>query len=973
MDVLKRYWRDFAERARFEPEQGEFLPGVDQAPDPVARREFLTLMGASIALAGLDGCSSRPPSGEIVPYVIQPPEVTPGIPSDYASAFTRDGYGVGVIVQSHEGRPTKVEGNPDHPASLGASGVFEQAAILGLYDPDRARGMRRGALPSLWAALVDELTRAHGEGRGRGLHLLLEPTSSPLVEFQLGRVRQRFPEALVHFYAPLAPTAAWEGAQLALGRPLETQLDLKEADVILALDADFLGEGPAHLSLSRDFADRRRVQSAADSMNRLYVAESALSITGMAADHRLRLRTREVAALTGAIVAAAGVSELGGLVDRWRTLGDPMRRWVDAVSRDLLAHRGRSAVLIGDAQPAAVHAMGHALNAALGNVGRTVRYTESPILEAGRPSHGLALLVGALGRGEVETLLILGQNPVYTAPANFELAAQIARAGRSVYLGLYENETAHACTWFVPAAHELEAWGDTRAKDGTTSLVQPLISPLHDGRTPSQLLAVLTGELDNDARGLLRDFWEKQRPGDIEAFFTAALARGAVPGSALPVIDAKVSWVALRASLGAFELAPPDASLEVTFFRDSRVYDGRFTNNAWLLELPDPITKLTWGNAAQISATTAARLGVETGDMVELRLEGRSVEVPILVAAGQADDALALHLGYGRKGSEKLARDLGANAYRLRTSAAPFFATGVTLTKLGRHRRLPITQLHHALEGRDDSILRHSTLETYRAEPAHGEDKQHRPLGLYQLRPTAAHQWGMVIDLGACTGCNACVVACQAENNIPVVGEKGVLKGREMHWLRIDRYFEGEPDNPQVLLEPMLCQHCEMAPCEYVCPVNATSHSDDGLNQMTYNRCVGTRFCSNNCPYKVRRFNWFDYHADMSKTEALAMNPDVTVRARGVMEKCTFCVQRIRGGEIRARVEGRKLDEGELQTACQQACPSRAIVFGNINDPSSEVAKHRTNDRIFSVLGELGTNPRVRYLAKLTNPNPELA
>lgn len=944
---------------------------LDEARDPVARRDFLKLMGAALGLAGLSACT-RAPAEEIVPYVVQPPEVTPGRPRFYASALTLDGYATGVLVESHEGRPTKIEGNPDHPASLGASGVFEQASVLALYDPSRARSTkRRGAVVS-W----DEITTAISQGpwterHGRGLHLLLEPTSSPTAAELLDALRRRWPEASIHFHAPATPLDVWEGARIAFARPLEPRYELGAADVIVALDADLLSSGPASLRLARQFADRRRLATA-ETMSRLYVVEPVPTVTGATADHRLRVRASEVSAFAAALLHAVGARDLGaGVPPALRAAAGGHARFVDAVAKDLRAHRGRSLVVAGAAQPAIVHAMAHALNAALGNIGTTVAFGPSPILDAGLPSHDLAALSTALEAGEVDTLLVLGTNAVYTAPADRPLA--IGRARQSAYLGMYDDETARACTFAIAQAHALEAWGDARAFDGTVSIVQPSIEPLHGGRTVLDVLSVLAGSPQGTTA---YDLVRRRLAARGDAAWRRALTRGVTDDAALPPLEAAqaaFSWTSLAAALSR-EPAPAAArderELELVFPLDPRVHDGAFTNNAWLLELPGPISKLTWTNAATLAPETAGRLGLATGDEIELRFDGRSARAPVLVTPGHATDAVGLTLGWGREGALELARGIGVNAYALRTSAARYVGRGATVHPTGARRDMPITQLHRGLEGRDASILKHDGAKNAQASSM-AKRTAKRPLALYGVAPPSReHQWAMAIDLTLCTGCSACVVACQAENNVPTVGRDGVLMGRAMHWLRIDSYFTGAQDDPEILRQPMLCQHCEKAPCEYVCPVNATVHSPDGLNEMVYNRCVGTRFCSNNCPYKVRRFNWFDYHHGERGVEQLVHNPDVTVRERGVMEKCTFCVQRLREDDIRSRTEkGRR---PPVQTACQQACPTRAIVFGDGLDAASEVARLHASERAFAALDELGTVPRVRYLEAVKNRNPEL-
>ncbi|MEO7092742.1 MAG: 4Fe-4S dicluster domain-containing protein, partial [Polyangiales bacterium] len=719
------------------------------------------------------------------------------------------------------------------------------------------------------------------------------------------------------------------------------------------------------------------------------------SVTGAYADHRLRVRRSDVRAILAGLLAEVALARGQGSaamlasLERLRHRG-AHQRWIAAVARDLVAHAGDSLVLTSNAQPREVHALVHLLNAALGNVGKTTWFTESAVFEAGAPSHGLAPLLDALDRKEVDTLVVLDGNPCYTTPADLELPRRMRQARERIYFGLYENETAAEATWFIPAAHWLEQWGVTRAYDGTTSIVQPLLEPLHGGRTASEVLAALAGERTPDAHSLVRELFRAAGSfPDFETAWETALQRGIVEDTTLPVVDVTLDAAALVPMLDA--LGPPADGLEIGFAIDSRVRDGRFTNNAWLLELPDPITKLTWENAVAVAPSTASRLGVATGDVVELMLRGRAVTVPVVVMPGHAEESVTLSFGYGRTGAEALARGLGTNAYALQSAQAPRFDVGLGVRKMGRSQELAFTQTTSSQGDRD--LVRHATTEEYRNEPrfARAEDDEKPKSQLYKLplaqdarHPSAAlgntkDQWAMSIDLNLCNGCSACVVACQAENNTPIVGKQGVLQSREMHWMRIDRYFEDD-DDAQMLVQPMLCQHCESAPCEYVCPVNATVHSPDGLNEQVYNRCVGTRFCSNNCPYKVRRFNWFNYHEQAQRggtpqvreLRKMVMNPDVTVRARGVMEKCTFCVQRIRENEIQHRIAGGTSKEGEVQTACQHACPTTAIVFGSLTWKNAEVVQRRENERAYGVLSELGTEPRVQYLARLRNVNPEL-
>jgi molybdopterin-containing oxidoreductase family iron-sulfur binding subunit len=951
-------------------------PADPEGLDRISRRGMFKLVGASAALAGLAACSSRP-AREIRPYVHQPPELIPGVPVHYATALVEDGFAIGVVVESHEGRPTKLEGNPDHPASLGATRAIEQAAVLSLYDPQRVRAATDRGVPAAWHDTRRFLAEARAGG-GAGLHVVLEPTSSLVVIDLVERVRAALPAAVITFWSPLELRASLAGNQLAFGRALQTQLDLRDADVIVTLDADLVGDHPMALAYARQISDRRRVSDARSRMNRLYALEPAYTTTGTIADHRLRVR--------GVEIERVAIELLAELVHRGQHLpgadeaalprpAGERARWIGAIAGDLVRARGRSAVVAGERQPEAVHAVAAAINLALGNVGRTVRYTEPVVHEAGRPSHELTPLARALDRGEVKALMILGGNPAYTAHADLDLAHAIARVP-SLYLGLHANETAAACRHVVPALHGLEDWDVVRAYDGTITPIQPLIEPLFGGRAISELLAELLAGLlaaappalpaapPVMARERVLAAWQRQLPG---ADFEAALALGCVASSAAGYVDAVAAWASLGPALaGAGKRSLP--ALELELRPHPLVHDGRYANNPWLLEVPEPITKLTWDNAAQLSPETAARLGLATGDIVELAALARTLELPAIVVPGHADDSITVHLGYGRDGGEQIARGVGGNGFRLWRGA---FQVSATVTPRSLHRDLAITQGHWRMEHRP--IVVSGTLAELGSERLVSELARHRgdsPTLLAKF-PAAGEQWAMSIDLTTCTGCSACVMACAAENNTPVVGRSQVLNSREMHWLRIDRYVEDRAGEAVVAVQPMLCQHCENAPCEYVCPVEATTHSPDGLNEMAYNRCVGTRFCSNNCPYKVRRFNWFDVKQH-DGLQILGRNPDVTVRDRGVMEKCTYCVQRIRRVEIDARIADRPIGADEVRTACQQACPTQAIAFGSITNRSSSVTEQRSRPHSYEVLHDQGTRPRTTYLARVRNPNPEL-
>ena len=963
--------------------------------DDLSRRTFLKVLSASLALAGTDGCS-RLPAEKILPFVSQPPESTPGIAVHYATSMVLGGYATGLVVETHVGRPTKIEGNRDHPASLGAAGVFEQGSLLQLYDPDRAKQLRSGTEPMHWeafaAALAPGTLRRRVGERGDGLAILLEPTSSPLVAELLARLRTLYPAMRVAYYSPLQALSLANAPSPAV----VPQYDVGMANVLLAVDSDFLANGAFCLRYARQFADRRRTPLTG--MNRLYVVEPGFTVTGGSADHRLRCRPTEIESLLARLLtmlapangaSANATSTEGTHVGEAPTAGNSAESaelptgvplpWLAAVADDLRRNAGKSLVIGGERLSPAARARVDAINDTLGNTGTTVWYTPSPLLGAGDPSASLASLAGAMHEGAVDTLLCLGGNPSYATPPSLQFSRLLRAVPNSVYLGLYENETARDARSFVPAAHYLESWGDARAYDGTLSVIQPMVQPLYGGKSVVEMLAVLAGDPRPDPLALLRASWQRSGIVRDDATWGAALRTGFVPGTASARIasarpsqgggGSPVPAISQRASYG-------DPSLvDVMLESDARVYDGSFSNNGWLQELPDPVTKLTWDNAALISPSTAARLDVASGDVIELRTQGTELKIPALIVPGMADDTVSLQLGYGRMGDERVADGIGVNVYAFWPALGSAVIRNATIRRdpSRAHHEFAITQMHWTMEGRDPA--RSKTLEEYQQTSDAGLPRRHPSPTIYPPveRLTDPHQWAMTIDLGTCIGCSACVIACQAENNIPVVGRADVARSREMHWLRIDRYQSGDPSDPEVVTQPMLCQQCEKAPCEYVCPVSATDHSPDGLNEMVYNRCVGTRFCSNNCPYKVRRFNWFDYNARLSETEQMGKNPDVTVRQRGVMEKCTFCVQRIREAEIAAERDGRPLRGDQIKTACQQSCPTNAIVFGSLTEPDSEMMQRRDEPRGYDVLEELGTQPRIRYLARIRNHNPALA
>jgi MoCo/4Fe-4S cofactor protein with predicted Tat translocation signal len=1003
--------------------------------DGVSRRSFLQLAGASLALAGLTACTSQP-TETIVPYVKQPEQLVPGKPLFFATALTVGGYATGVLAESHQGRPTKIEGNPDHPASLGATDVFAQAAVLSLYDPERSQTILHSGRPATWSGFVSEASgalRALQALGGDGLRILTGTVTSPTLAAQIQGLLKTYPKARWHRWEPAAPTNAYTAAVRAFGRPLAARYDLTQAKVIVTLNADLLAEGPGSVRYARQFADGRRVRKdnlQTQPMNRLYAVESFPAATGTIADHRLQLSPPQVEAFALALAQAVGAAPGSGVA-----LADPKaQKWLQAAAGDLKANPGAGLVVADEYGSPALQVLAHAINQALGNAGRTVVYSEPVEVDPVDSVQSLTELVAVMNAGKVDVLLMLdGVNPVYSAPADLLFAEGLKKVRVAIHHGLHEDETSGYCAWHLNAAHELEAWGDARAFDGTVSILQPLIEPLYGGKTASEVLAALAGRPDSTSYDLVRATWSARLngggalpattdPGGVttslgfgtlpgtmqqpaaagsspstaaaafDAAFRRVLLAGLVAGTQAPpvstaILGAAVTQAASEISAGAAGSVPGQITL--LFRPDPTVRDGSLASNAWLQELPKPISKLTWDNALMLSPRTAQKLKLEMEEMAEVTVPGgagRKIKAAVWIQPGLADDTALLHLGYGRQNAGK-ATGAGFDAYPLRSSQALWAASGVELKGLGGRYPLASTQNHHLLdpgwsemelasqEAERRELIRHGTLEQYRRNPNFIQEAREKPAdddSMFARHPYPGHAWGMSIDLSVCTGCSSCVVACQSENNIPVVGKEQVLKHRAMHWLRIDRYFSGDIDEPTVHHQPVPCMQCENAPCEVVCPVAATTHSDEGLNDMVYNRCVGTRYCSNNCPYKVRRFNFLRYSDRTTPVLALLENPDVTVRMRGVMEKCTYCVQRIEEAKIESKVEGRPIPTNWLKTACQQSCPTQAIVFGDINDPAAEVTKLKAEPLNYGLLEELNTRPRTTYLAKLRNPNPTL-
>jgi molybdopterin-containing oxidoreductase family iron-sulfur binding subunit len=978
------YWRSLEELAGSEDFKEalhrEFPKGASEWLDSVSRRGFLKVMGASLGLAGMTGCVKLPLE-PIVPYVRQPEGVIPGRPMYYATASTLGGYASPLLVESHLGRPTKVEGNDLHPASLGGTDIFAQASILGLYDPDRSQTVNSMGDVRSWQSFLGAIRgplSAQKALQGAGIRILTPTISSPTLADQLRNFLKIYPQAKWHVYEPVNRDNVLEGAKLAFGQPVETRYDFSKADVIVSLDADFLSAGfPGNTRYIRDFAARRNPDTG--NMNRLYVIESTPTSTGAKADHRIPVRTMEVertANLLLSLLTAVKVGDIG-------KNSHPERAgefWT--IVQDLHDHQGSSLVISGDHQSPVVQVIAHVLNDFLGNVGKTVFYTDPVNANPINQVESIKDLVADMNGGKVDLLVILGGNPAYDAPAdlNFADALKSGKVPLRVHHGLYQNETAELCQWHVSATHELEAWGDARAYDGTVGIIQPLIAPLYNGKSSLEFVALLNGQADATGYDLVRAYWQKQHTGaDFEQFWRKSLHDGWVEGTALA--PKSVTAKNTPAPPGPKSDADPNA-IELNIRRDPTIYDGQFSNNGWLQELPKPMNKLTWDNAIQIGPKMAQRLGIATEDVVELELNGKKVTGPVWIQAGHPDNSVTITLGYGRTRAGRVGTAQGFNAYALRTTTAPWIASGVKIRKTGDTYKLASTQGMQSMDTPDGGhrpLVRETTLAEYRKEPDFAkEDETPYDVTLYPNYPYKEedYAWGMSIDLNSCVGCNNCMLACQSENNIAVVGKEQVVIGRHMHWIRVDAYYQGDRDNPKAFFQPVPCMQCENAPCEVVCPVGATNHSTEGLNDMVYNRCVGTRYCSNNCPYKVRRFNFLLFQDWDTPQYKMMRNPDVSVRSRGVMEKCTYCIQRINERRIDAEKENRKINDGshenELQTACQQSCPAGAIVFGNINDPNSKVSKLKAQSRNYSLLGELNTRPRTTYLAEVRNPNPEL-
>jgi MoCo/4Fe-4S cofactor protein with predicted Tat translocation signal len=976
----KKYWRSLNELADT-PEfhewvHREFPANATEMLSGNSRRTVLKLMAASFGLAGLAACGR--PVEHIVPNSAgtDAGEYLPGEPFYFSTVMSMGGHVTGLMVETHDGRPTKIEGNPDHPHSFGAATAIQQATLLSMYDPDRSAKVLKAGKESDWPA-IEAAVKGLSLGDGTGLRFLSGFLSSPSLDALRTDVLKKFPKAKWVEYEPFGRDNELAGTNLAYGQPLYVHPKWDKAKVILSLDFDFLALDAPTPFFTRAYTMGRRINSEEDldKMNRLYAVESQFSLTGANADHRLRLQGSAVkqfaSDLASALGALPGLNVVNG--------SDPRSKFLAAVVKDLKA-AGAQALVAGPRQPASVQALAALINEKLGSA--AVTYTKPVIDKSGSGLDALKALTGEMAAGQVSTLLILSGNPVYTAPADLQFGVALSKVANSIHLGTEEDETAAAAAWHLPEAHYLESWGDEASSEGMAAIQQPMIQPMYGGKTAAELVSWVTSGKFTKSHDLVKSYWFGQFPGgkdaDKEQTWSKALQDGVVASAkTVEPIKVTVDVKKLAAAIAA-EANPAGSGIEVGFYPSSAAWDGRFANNGWLQEAPDPITKLTWGNAAMISPRMARELKLTDGDVVSLTKGNFKMEAAVMVQPGHADNAVSIALGYGREKCGRVGKDVGSNANLIRTSDAFYFAQGFTLAPTGKRETLATTQERgtgDVQHGRP--LVREGSVDEYKKNPKFVEEMQEVPVinSIYpEVSYTTGYQWGMSIDLTACTGCNACVVACVAENNTPVVGKDQVVRGREMHWIRMDRYYTGDENDPQIVEAPVPCMQCENAPCENVCPVQATSHSPEGLNDMAYNRCVGTRYCANNCPFKVRHFNFLNFHKEEVELQGLVYNPDVSVRMRGVMEKCTYCVQRIEEVRIKAKVDGRReIKDGEIKTACQQTCPAEAIVFGNINDPNSRVSKLKKQERKYAMLAELGIKPRTTYLAKLRNPNPELS
>ena len=1008
---LSTYWRSLNQLANNEEYKKflhrEFPENASELKDGMTRKNFLHIMGASIALAGLAAC--RRPVEKILPYRTRPEDMDPGNPLFYATAMPYRGALTGLVVKAREGRPIKIEGNNEHPASRGNTNLQQQASVLGLYDPDRSRGVTRKGQKKTWNDFVSFAKQQFTPDTR--VAFLCEANSSLTLDRLKQQALKKFKKATWVTYEPYGESNATAGTLLAFGKKLRTFNHYDKAKVIVALDSNFLLEGAEDVVNIGNFARGRRVMSTTEDMSRLYSVEANYSLTGSNADHRLKLKQAEIEPFIFALAAelskrVSGLEAYSGYSNKLSS-----HHWISTLVEDLINHKGESIVVTGTEQSPDAHAAVAAMNLALGNVNRTVSHYSVPHFDEGDDTQRFYNLVKDLKNGQYDALVMIGANPVYTAPADLDVASAIKAVKTSVQLSDYDDETAKVVEWHINKAHYLESWGDGAAFTGEISVIQPLIQPLFDGKSDIELLNAVVDGTDGNGYDMVQDTWKSILSKPFKPNWEKLLHDGIYPGTGYNPENVRISNnLKSTAAESLKKLSIPDTNkYELIIKPDPKILDGRYANIGWLQELPDQLTTVTWDNVALMSMKTAATIGVRNEDVIEISADGKMLKLAAWILPGHAENSITVYTGYGRTGIGRIANDnfgwnkddnprtmVKRNAFSFVTTANPLYYNDVKIKKTGELYPIAVTQDHGTMEGR--AIVREANISEYRKNPRFApemvdipgrkeipswrKDEQAFTTPLFDAHrfPPYEPQWGMAIDLNTCVGCGTCAVACQSENNVPVVGKIEVRKGREMSWIRVDRYYVGDTDNPKVVHQPIPCMQCELAPCEEVCPVAATTHSEDGLNQQTYNRCIGTRYCSNNCPYKVRRFNFFNYSREFLTTGKdpeivqMAMNPNVTVRFRGVMEKCTYCVQRIKRAKIETRNKTNSYipPEGMVKTACQQACPADAIVFGLLNKDDTEVVKQKLNDRNYLLLGELNTRPRTSYLAKLRNPNEKM-
>jgi MoCo/4Fe-4S cofactor protein with predicted Tat translocation signal len=1001
-DTNNTYWRSLNQLAQNEEYRNflhrEFPENGSEMNDNLSRRNFLQIMGASVALAGLAAC--RKPVQKILPFSRQPEDLVPGIPLFYATAAPYPGYVNGLVIETNEGRPTKVEGNELHPDGGGASGIHDQASILDLYDMDRSRNVRRNGEISSWEDFIS-FAGEHFAERSRNIAFISEDSSSITLNRLKDEALSLFPNSTWVNYEPFGEANLLYGTELAFGNKLRPVNHYDRALVTVSLDHDFLHTSANNVESTRRFVRSRNADSTENGMGRLYVVENNFTVTGSMADHRLRIKSGDISGFLYALAASlseriSGLEAFGGYNNEFA-----QHSWIAVLTEELMNNRGRSVVTAGSDHEPEIHAVVAVINQALGNVNETVTYHSLPFSLPGDERRAFNELVGEIRNGSVDTVVMIGTNPSYTAPFDIGFDEALGGAETVIHLSTHIDETSRNANWHINRTHYLEQWGDGYSYSGVQSVIQPMIQPLFGGKSEIEFLAAIIYGENRSGHDIVRETWNAGTAENLNREWNKVLHDGFLEDSGFPSVNPVISSgfaETIRGTTGNGTTRDNSGSIELVFKPDPKLYDGRYANNPWLQELPDPVTKITWDNVALMSPETAEHLGFRPSGFSSkdepvalISTESFEAEIPVWILPGHADNSITVYQGYGRNSTGRVAVGTGVNLYGFRSTTALLSRSDITVRDTGRVFTVATTQDHHSMEGRP--LIREASISEYRNNPTFAPDLVNVPgipegennaINLFDRPEFPDHepQWGMAIDLNTCTGCGVCTIACQAENNIPVVGKREVKRGREMHWIRVDRYFNGDVNDPQMVQQPVPCMHCDQAPCEAVCPVAATTHSHDGLNQMTYNRCIGTRYCANNCPYKVRRFNFFNYPKEFLTTGSdpeiiqMAMNPEVSIRFRGVMEKCTYCVQRISRAKIDTKNEtgnSRKPADGTVKTACQQACPSEAITFGDLTDSNSIVSRTKRNNRNYLLLEELNVRPRTSYLAKIRNPNPDMA